>query len=103
MTRTQAIKHDEPIKTDSPECETWTPRTRFVVHVAGATANGRQFDYGYSSYIVTWNTWQAKRTRVNREHGGNMVTRWFWRGRPILPNGDAENFLKGLSVINSEG
>jgi hypothetical protein len=79
--------------TEYRQGDSWTARTRFTVHVAGATADGKQFEYGYSSYVVTWASWNKKRARINREHGGNMVTRWFWRGKPILPNGNAEQFV----------
>ena len=52
---------------------------RYTVHVAAATR--KPFESGYSEYRnVTVASWLRRKSQIVREHGGNIVTRWFREG-----------------------
>lgn len=60
-----------------------TTRSRFIVRVAGAITGNDPWANGYSEYLCTISSWLKRNRAIGRDHGGNIHTEWFYKGKLI--------------------
>lgn len=59
---------------------------RYTVHVAAATT-GDPFKYGCSIYKnITVASWLRRKREISRDHGGNIVSKWYHLGVEVDKN-----------------